>query len=610
MDPNVHTEPAENHRTASAQDANISRRRRSLPGRSTSVPRQRSNHPPLPPPLPPASPEVISSLISSLSSISTPAQTHFDSLPHIGSHIGSYTAPSSPNFSQSEFAQPKSRQSRTSDHGFGMDYGAYNTPGESLDNSFLHPDDAAIAPIVRMAPAPAPSSPRSPRSPRHKSSFGQDSSPSRGSHASSRVAYDELSASGFGIISAEPGPRLSRAASVASSSSGGRKSLKGQLGLLRRASREFSQEKEPDPIKKPLNQEESSTLKVAHSRASLRSRHSMADVVEEGSNPGAAQTSTGEVSPDVPQASPHQSPDLSVRSPGGIGSGRFIPTRESSLRHSFNNNSNKKRRSARHSQYSSTGSKDFNVEVDIAEAKTETEQTARRIQQVKEQQRRIKIEMEKAHEASALPKHSRPESRPAFPRSSTEPVPSRRSRDIAAVSEDIVEDANDPREESAPSPAVQTRRVRDKKRLSSEKTDSPTSPVGAKLHKRTPSGPLSPSRPSIAEERPSSADSIDLAVEAYVDSPRLTQKIPHPRSGRMIAFSEVGDLKGHVVFCCLGMGLTRYLMAFYDELARTLKLRLITLDRPGVGESDPCLDGSGTPLTWPGRLSISVRSDS
>lgn len=42
-------------------------------------------------------------------------------------------------------------------------------------------------------------------------------------------------------------------------------------------------------------------------------------------------------------------------------------------------------------------------------------------------------------------------------------------------------------------------------------------------------------------------------------------------------------------------------MAFYDELARTLKLRLITPDRPGVGESEPCLDGSGTPLNWPGK---------
>lgn len=45
------------------------------------------------------------------------------------------------------------------------------------------------------------------------------------------------------------------------------------------------------------------------------------------------------------------------------------------------------------------------------------------------------------------------------------------------------------------------------------------------------------------------------------------------------------------------MGLTRYVMAFYDELALTLKLRLITPDRPGIGESQP--DTNGTPLSWP-----------
>jgi hypothetical protein len=51
------------------------------------------------------------------------------------------------------------------------------------------------------------------------------------------------------------------------------------------------------------------------------------------------------------------------------------------------------------------------------------------------------------------------------------------------------------------------------------------------------------------------------------------------------------------------MGLTRYLMAFYDELARTLNLRLVTLDRPGVGESEPHgVDEPSTPLSWPGEF--------
>ncbi|RYP59826.1 hypothetical protein DL770_010129 [Monosporascus sp. CRB-9-2] len=105
--------------------------------------------------------------------------------------------------------------------------------------------------------------------------------------------------------------------------------------------------------------------------------------------------------------------------------------------------------------------------------------------------------------------------------------------------------------------------------------------------------------PMVGYERPGSADSVDDAVESYLCSPRLSQKIRHPTTGRVISFSEVGDSEGSAVFCCVGMGLTRYITAFYDELALTLKLRLITPDRPGVGDSEPYADGTSTPLSWP-----------
>ncbi|KAJ4352363.1 uncharacterized protein N0V89_007711 [Didymosphaeria variabile] len=102
---------------------------------------------------------------------------------------------------------------------------------------------------------------------------------------------------------------------------------------------------------------------------------------------------------------------------------------------------------------------------------------------------------------------------------------------------------------------------------------------------------------SVIEERPTSIDSIDMEVEGYLNSPRLSQKIRHPQTGRIISFSEVGDPQGFAVFVCVGMGLTRYVMAFYDQLALTLKLRLITPDRPGIGGSQ--VDPNGTPLSWP-----------
>jgi hypothetical protein len=90
-----------------------------------------------------------------------------------------------------------------------------------------------------------------------------------------------------------------------------------------------------------------------------------------------------------------------------------------------------------------------------------------------------------------------------------------------------------------------------------------------------------------------------MEVEGYLNSPRLSQKIRHPQTGRVISFSEVGDPQGFAVFVCVGMGLTRYVMAFYDQLALTLKLRLITPDRPGIGGSQ--VDPNGTPLSWPGK---------
>ncbi|KAF2645393.1 alpha/beta-hydrolase [Massarina eburnea CBS 473.64] len=119
---------------------------------------------------------------------------------------------------------------------------------------------------------------------------------------------------------------------------------------------------------------------------------------------------------------------------------------------------------------------------------------------------------------------------------------------------------------------------------------------------RAKSAPKLP-RPAI-DERPPSRDAIDLDVDKFLDSPRLSQKIRHPQTGRIISFSEVGDPNGFAVFVCVGMGLTRYVMAFYDKLALTLKLRLITPDRPGIGGSQ--IDANGTPLSWPGEHSVCI----
>ncbi|RPA81678.1 alpha/beta-hydrolase, partial [Ascobolus immersus RN42] len=164
-------------------------------------------------------------------------------------------------------------------------------------------------------------------------------------------------------------------------------------------------------------------------------------------------------------------------------------------------------------------------------------------------------------------------------------------------------------DDAAPEPLIPQRKPSKKARVSMEKANgkkrtsapalfSATSPY-QRGHKRLPSSGSAPPTMQNVPERPGSADSIDDAVDAYLQSPRLNQKLYVPETGRVISFSEVGDPEGFAVFCCVGMGLTRYIMAFYDDLASSLHLRLITPDRPGVGDSDPIPESERTVLNWP-----------
>jgi hypothetical protein len=147
-------------------------------------------------------------------------------------------------------------------------------------------------------------------------------------------------------------------------------------------------------------------------------------------------------------------------------------------------------------------------------------------------------------------------------------------------------------------PSKRSVSVKDKRRRWSQ-PDLPSSSLERKTSMRNSENLAVRPPTTVQEERPRSYDSVDQDVIAFIHAGRLSQKIRHPQSGRTIAFSEVGDPKGHAVFCCVGMGLTRYVTAFYDELAMTLRLRLITPDRPGVGES--ATNPNGTPLSWPGE---------
>lgn len=609
-----------------------------------------------------ASPEVISSLISSLSTISVPVQSHFDNVPC----IESANLPSPPSFFPSEFPSASNRRPHTShEPGFGVTYGLPKPPQEQ-EGPYLHPEDAAAAPVVRMA--------RAEPSPKTKTTFDPPPSPirptSRASYTSSRMAHDDTA---FGKISAEPSMPASKAPSITSSSSGGRKSLKGSLGLFQKSSYDEKDWK-VSGLRKTKTFSDSPKHNVPRSRASLRSMYSMADVVEEG-RPRSFTADEHTTNPVGSSPSREFQPLQSVTGPasnasGGIGSG-LVPARDSSLRHSSSKQLRSRHRSGSTKEPKESKSKDSkskgtkesskdkepmakeskdpeepkepqelkdskeNKEIketkETEEAKVdsgvfgtgnnEAEQVAKRIQELKDQQLKIKTELETdntptraVHDPKGTPSQPAPTEVPRKPYEETVENPSPPSPPLPSPVTAVVFDDSAPApavltgksswnmsRNGAPTPVKTTSRppsvrqsVDQVEKLKYRQSLEPSTPT--KRHRRSPSLPV-----SVADERPSSADSIDAAVSDYISSPNLTEKVAHPTTGRMIAFSDVGDPKGHVVLCCLGMGLTRYLMAFYDELARTLKLRLITLDRPGVGESDPYTDETGTPLGWPGE---------
>ncbi|KAG0152796.1 hypothetical protein PDIDSM_2601 [Penicillium digitatum] len=567
----------------------------------------------------PTSPEVISSLISSLSTISVPLNSHFDA-------FSKFDTESVPELTEVPPTAPIRSPPPSEQYGFGMSYGAYKLAVEPPTLPFLHPDDAASSPVVRMARAPSPKSPRSPRSKPFRTTDSSSTRPASRESYTSVIAAPETSS--IGTISTEPGPRLSTPSIASNGSAGRTKSLKGQLSLLKMSSREFMGEKDPqvERLRKTTSYNDSLRHNIPRSRASLRSLHSMPEVTEEARPADVKEESFEEKLPSTPPFKDTQllysTPDTC--NPGGIGSGRIIPTRGSSLRHRHSQSSSStKHRSARHSRYPSTTSKEFNTDDGSPGTNNDAEQVTRRIQELKDQQQKIKNELELGNS----PEHS------------TETSPVKQAK-ISKASRILGYDVNEvmrnglvlnqpPFDESAPSPNVMTGKSRTGMRLgaplASKSTHLPLQlpkpsaenldPDRARYRQSlepilpsTPSGHLSHvsnERPSYSTERPSSADSIDLAVDDYIYSPKLTQRITHPTSHRSIAFSEVGDPKGHVVLCCVGMGLTRYLMAFYDELARTLNLRLVTLDRPGVGESGPHRgDEPNTPLSWPDDVAI------
>ena len=576
----------------------------------------------------PASPEVISSLITSLSIISSPANQLFENPPP-----DNHSTPASPSAAQTAFSNMNAP--RPSGGSFGIDYGAYEQPSlrdlpeeESLDEL------AASPPVIRTAKPPSGYSPlTAPKSP------GRDSSPlksflrssSRPSSKGSQGSKEHDDASSIGNLSIEAGIPTHELQRKSSGESWGKKQARNQRGLMYMSSKERLREKEQ--VKRAsIGAVGGNSKGLGIDRLALPTFESDSFMAEtaigeesEESSPTAATTPSS-------SSKPAASPALSAASQA-----RFIPVRDSSLRKPPT--TTKKRSSQRSSRQSGK-----------QKAVEDGDETITELDEPKSERKRDRTRRDHQAVSSEAPsKMMEPLDSLEMPQpSKATTLASKQVGESAKVNQHLIVEDSEDVEDGAPFPAVAQRKARpspdrgsrstSQKRTSGKSTPEPlessqpkrngsrlkrlSAPLSPRAsekgsHQRSSSNPLSRvgspepvKTPQIhVDDRPTSADSIDDAVDAYLCSPRLSQKIRHPQTGRTISFSEVGDSEGFAVFCCVGMGLTRYITAFYDELALTLKLRLITPDRPGVGDSEPYNDGTATPLSWPGKQSMNAGED-
>lgn len=607
----------------------------------------------------PASPEVISSLITSLSIISSPTNELFEQSDGFSSL---FSSPSASYFSSNGIDRHSHNQRPVKEGSFGIDYGAFKQPSlEDIQYDGPLDELAASPPVVRTAKPPSGFSPlTAPKSPAKDGgikTFLRGSSRPSSNGSNSSKDHDEVSS--IGSLSIEPGiTPQAELRKRRSSDSWGKKQGRNSKGLMYMSSKERLREtgrkrasvaavggaKGLGIDRVPALQSDADTF-LAERPISEETNFDQRDT----SIP-AATTTTVATSPNVGSTSPA----LSSKSQGGISSPRPIPTRDSSLRTSSTNkdsslrnssstnkdstlrsssSTNKKRSSNRSSHQS--GKQHENGDHVIKEVDEQDDLRRER----NTEKRGLDCMDSSADATSKL--HQPLRNPPILEPLKASTFASKQVAESAKVEQRLVT-ADDTEEGGAPSPAIAQRKPRTssdhfegssgKNKKSGRNTpdvpygkqpkrdsklkrlSAPLSPTGSskESHQRSASQPLSrketispePTKPQMGpDDRPTSADSIDGAVESYLCSPRLSQKIRHPQTGRTISFSEVGDPEGYAVFCCVGMGLTRYITAFYDELALTLKLRLITPDRPGVGDSEAYTDGTATPLSWPGKCS-------
>lgn len=114
------------------------------------------------------------------------------------------------------------------------------------------------------------------------------------------------------------------------------------------------------------------------------------------------------------------------------------------------------------------------------------------------------------------------------------------------------------------------------------------------------SNPTTPRQGSPPSFEPD-ALATERELAHLLKSPRLTRLLTlrrSPNTGLTASLADVGRPDGHPVLVFLGLGCVRYLIALYDELAIAFGLRLICVDRWGLGRTSEVPDAQRGFLEW------------
>ncbi|KAG6831267.1 hypothetical protein H0H92_011777 [Tricholoma furcatifolium] len=103
----------------------------------------------------------------------------------------------------------------------------------------------------------------------------------------------------------------------------------------------------------------------------------------------------------------------------------------------------------------------------------------------------------------------------------------------------------------------------------------------------------------------SKPSTVSQEVAKYLRSARLTTllsltRAPHASadSPLTVSLSDLGCSTGHPVVVFLGLGCVRHIMGLYDEMAEIMNLRLITIDRWGLGRTEPRSKSAKGIMQW------------